>query len=85
MVWFCEKWPLLENIAGNAFLFDLVLFRCYIWHTAIFLVVSTLRPDILLFSRSTEKVIISELTCPYEENMSHDMKKSQRNTIPYVA
>ena len=27
---FCEKWPLLENIAGNVFLFNLILFRCYI-------------------------------------------------------
>ena len=36
----------------------------------VFLAVSTLRPDILLFSRSTKKVIIIELTCPCEENMS---------------
>ena len=36
----------------------------------VFLAVSTLRPDILLFSRSTKKVIIIELTCPCEGNMS---------------
>ena len=36
----------------------------------VFLTVSTLRSDILLFSRSTQKVIIIELTCPCEENMS---------------
>ena len=35
-----------------------------------FLVVSTICPDILLFSMSTKKVIIIELTCPCEENMS---------------
>ena len=45
----------------------------------VFLAVSTLRPDILLFSRSTKKVIIIELTCPCEENMSqwHE-EKSQK-------
>ena len=36
----------------------------------VFLAVSTLRPDILLFSRSTKKVIIIEQTRPCEENMS---------------
>ena len=35
-----------------------------------FLAISTLRPDILLFSMSTKKVIIIELICPYEENLS---------------
>ena len=84
MVWFCEKWPLLENLAGNAFLFDLVLFRCYIWHTAIFLVVSTLRPDILLFLRSNKKVIISELTCPYEENMSQWHEEKSQKYYPLL-
>ena len=46
----------------------------------VFLAVSTLRPDILLFSWSTKKVIIIELTCPCEENMSqwHD-EKSQKD------
>ena len=45
----------------------------------VFLSVSTLRPDILLFSRSTKKVIIIELTYPCEENMSqwHE-EKSQK-------
>ena len=45
----------------------------------VFLAVSTLRPDILLFSRYTKKVIIIELTCPCEENMSqwHE-EKSQK-------
>ena len=45
----------------------------------VFLAVSTLHPDILLFSRSTKKVIIIELTCPCEENMSqwHE-EKSQK-------
>ena len=36
----------------------------------VFLAVSALCPDILLFSRSTKKLIIIELTCPCEENMS---------------
>ena len=45
----------------------------------VFWAVSTLRPDISLFSRSTKKVIIIELTCPCEENMSqwHE-EKSQK-------
>ena len=45
----------------------------------VFLAVSTLGPDILLFSRSTKKVIFIELTCPCEENMSqwHE-EKSQK-------
>ena len=44
-----------------------------------FLAVSTLRPEILLFSRSTKKVIFIELTCPCEANMSqwHE-EKSQK-------
>ena len=46
----------------------------------VFLAVSTLRPDILLFLRSTEKVIIIELTFPSEENMSqwHEEILSQK-------
>ena len=46
---------------------------------SVFLSVSTLRPDILLFSRSTKKVIIIELASPWEENMSqwHE-EKSQK-------
>ena len=45
----------------------------------VFMAVSTLRPDILLLLRSTKKVIIVELTCPCEENMSqwHE-EKSQK-------
>ena len=45
----------------------------------VFLAVSTLRLDILLFSRSTKKVIIIELTCPCEQDMSqwHE-EKSQK-------
>ena len=35
-----------------------------------FLAITTLRPDILLFSTITKKVVIIELTCPCEENMS---------------
>ena len=35
-----------------------------------FLTITTLRPDILLFSAITKKVVIIELTCPCEENMS---------------
>ena len=51
----------------------------------VFLAVSILCPDILLFSMSTKKVIIIEQTCPCEENMSqwHE-QKSQRNTIHHV-
>ena len=36
----------------------------------VFLAVSALGPDLLLFSGSTKKVIIIELTCPCQENMS---------------
>ena len=45
----------------------------------VFLAVSTLRPDILLLSRSSKMLIIIELTCPCEENMSkwHE-EKSQK-------
>ena len=45
----------------------------------VFMAVSTLRPDILLLLWSTKKVIIVELTCPCEENMSqwHE-EKSQK-------
>ena len=45
----------------------------------VFLAVSTLRPEILLFSRSTKKVIIIELTYSCQENMSqwHE-EKSQK-------
>ena len=46
----------------------------------VFLAVFSLRPDILLFLRSTKKVIIIELTCPCEENMN----QWHRNTIPCV-
>ena len=42
----------------------------------VFLAVSTLCPDIFLFSMSTKEVIIIELSCPSEENMSqwHEQK-----------
>ena len=42
----------------------------------VLLAVSTLRPDILLFSRSTKKGIIIELTWPCEENIGqwHEKK-----------
>ena len=36
----------------------------------VLLAVSTLRPDVLLFWRSTKNVIIIELTCPCVKNMS---------------
>ena len=51
----------------------------------VFLAVSTLRPDILLFSRSTKKVIIIELTCPCEENMSqwHEEKSQKYYPLCY--
>ena len=43
------------------------------------LAISSLRPDILIFSPSSRKVIIIELTCPCEENMGdwHE-EKSQK-------
>ena len=45
----------------------------------VFIAVSTLRPNILIFWRSTEKVIIIGLACPCEENMSQWHKeKSQK-------
>ena len=45
----------------------------------VFLAVSSLRPDILLFLRSTKKVIIIELTCPCEEIMNQwNEEKSQK-------
>ena len=45
----------------------------------VLLAVSTLHPDILLFLRFTKNVIIIELTCPSEDNMSkwHE-EKSQK-------
>ena len=51
----------------------------------VFLAVSTLCPDILLFSRSTKKVIIIELTCPCEENMSqwHEEKSQKYYPLCY--
>ena len=48
----------------------------------VFLAVSTLRPDILLFSRSTKKVIITELTCPCEENMSQRHEEKSQKYYP---
>ena len=52
----------------------------------VFLAVSTLRPDMLLFSRTTKKVFIIELTCPFEENMSqwHE-EKSQKYYLQYCS
>ena len=35
------------------------------------IVVTTLRPDIVLFSNATKRVILLELTCPCEENIPH--------------
>ena len=51
----------------------------------VFSAVSTFRPDILLFLRSTKKVIIIELTCPCEKNMSqwHE-EKSQKYYSPLL-
>ena len=48
-----------------------------------FLSVSSLRPDILLFSCSTRMVIIIELTCPCEENMSqwHEEKSQKYHSL----
>ena len=45
----------------------------------VFLMVSTLLPDILLFLMSNKTMIIIELTCPCEENMSqwHEEKVSE--------
>lgn len=43
------------------------------------LTVSTLCPNILLFSISTKKMIIIEVTCPCKENMSQwNEEKSQK-------
>ena len=47
-----------------------------------FLAVSTLRPDILLFSMSTKKVIIIELTCPCEENLSQWHEEKPQKHYP---
>ena len=41
-----------------------------------FIAVSSLRPDILIFSPSTKRVVLIELTCPCEENME-DWHKSK--------
>ena len=48
----------------------------------VFLAVSTLRPDILPFLRSTKKVIIIELTCPCEENMSQWHEQISQKYFP---
>ena len=50
----------------------------------VFLAVSTLRSDILLFSMSTKKVIIIELTCPCEENMRQWHEEKSQKYIHYV-
>ena len=45
----------------------------------VFLAVSTLGLDILLFPMSNKKVIITELTCPCDKNMSQwNEEKSQK-------
>ena len=48
-----------------------------------FLTISTLRPDILLFSILTKKVVIIELTSPCEENMAewHKVKTEKYHTL----
>ena len=43
-----------------------------------FLTVTTLRPDIVLYSCSIKAVIIIELTCPSEENMPSGTIKSEK-------
>ena len=48
----------------------------------VFLAVSTLRPNILIFWRSTEKVIIIGLACPCEENMSQWHKEKSQKYYP---
>ena len=48
----------------------------------VFLAISTLRPDILLFSRCTKKVIIIELTCPFEENISQWHEEKSHKYYP---
>ena len=48
----------------------------------VFLAVSPVRPDILPFSRSTKKVIITELTCPCEENMSQQHEEKSQKYYP---
>ena len=48
----------------------------------VLLAVSTLRPDLLLFSRSTKKVIIIELTFPSEENMSQRQEEKSQKYYP---
>ena len=49
----------------------------------VFLTVSTLHPDILLFLMSTKKVIIIELTCCYKENVSqwHEEKSQKYHSL----
>ena len=48
-----------------------------------FLTVTTLRPDIVLYSCSIKAVIIIELTCPCEENMPywHDKKRENYHSL----
>ena len=47
------------------FLPDLKSNHCFLVHIAL----TQLRPDITVFTNSLRKVILMELTCPYEENM----------------
>ena len=48
-----------------------------------YIVISTLRPDIFIFSKSTKTVIIVELTCPCEENMEewHKVKFDKYDSL----
>ena len=50
-----------------------------------YLAVTQLRPDILLISKTTKKVIIIELTCPCEENMPTWHEKKYDKYSPLCA
>ena len=52
-----SDWVLLSDLSGN------LVFPCQI-------ALTELRPDIVLYSKSSKRVVILELTCPCEENMA---------------
>ena len=63
-------WIVLSDLGGNLVIPSTI-------------VISSLRPDIFIFSKLTKTVIILELTCPCEENMEewHSVKFNKYNPL----
>lgn len=64
-----NDWIIMADIGENNLTFPVSIYA------------TPLRPDIVVFSRKSKKVIIVELTCPKEERMStsHQLKKDKYN------